>query len=191
MPPLRSGTGDASLARSPARPGSRKSARHFAERATVLRFDWDRVTPAALTQSPRIEHVWLARRPRFHVHSPDCLVLAQPGRTLVRLPHRSGHPPRRPQKRPSPGSRRPHPDRRPRTIRMEDRRGNPRLRQQISTTNLRSGTSIPLRTRISVRHKPFDLHGLECSICAGSCVRFAAAVRRPSTARRQGSPGRA
>ena len=39
-----------------------------------------------------------------HALHPDRLLLDQPGRTLVRLPHRPDDPPRRPQKRPSPGA---------------------------------------------------------------------------------------
>jgi DDE superfamily endonuclease len=57
----------------------------------------------ATHKTPAIQH-WLARHPRFQVHfTPTGLQLDQPGRALVRLPHRPEDPPRAPtsQSRPS------------------------------------------------------------------------------------------
>jgi hypothetical protein len=78
----------------------------------------------------------------------DRLVLDQPGRTLVRVSHRPADQARSPQKRPVPRKRRPRLDRavehQPRAIRVEeDRRRDPRLPRQISTTNFRRRTLGP------------------------------------------------
>ena len=96
-------------------------------------------------KTPAIQ-AWLARHPRFHMHfTPTGLQLAQPGRALVRLPHRRPAHPRRPPKRPGPRSR--HPglvrrlERRPQALRLDqDRRGDPRTTRTTNHTNLRRRT---------------------------------------------------
>lgn len=61
----------------------------------------------ATHKTPAIK-AWLAAHPRFHIHfTPDRIESDQPGRTLVRRPHRPAHPTRHPQKRGSAGERHP------------------------------------------------------------------------------------
>ena len=70
----------------------------------------DQAVPAALdvhlivdnysTHKHAKVRLWLAARPRFHVHyTPHLFFLAQSGRTMVRAYHPTGHPPRLLQKR--------------------------------------------------------------------------------------------
>ena len=58
----------------------------------------------ATHNTPEIR-AWLERRPRFHVHFTDRLILDEPGRALVRPADRQADPPRRPHLRPGPGTR--------------------------------------------------------------------------------------
>ncbi|MFC4947215.1 hypothetical protein [Pseudonocardia sp. GCM10023141] len=67
---------------------------------------------------------------------PDRILLDQPGRALVRVPHRPEDPPRHPQERPGPRGRHPVLDRgleRPPAPvhRDQDRRGDPRITRTI------------------------------------------------------------
>src|SRR6266542_3710248 len=80
-----------------------------------------------------------------HALHPDRIQLGQPGRTLVRVPHRRHDPPRRPQVCTSPRSR--HPglgrrlERQPETLHLDqDRATDPRIPRTTLSTNLRRGT---------------------------------------------------
>src|SRR4029077_14306561 len=78
--------------------------------------------------------------PISYASHPDLLVLAQPGRTLVRATDRQETTPRRPPINSGPGerhSRLDHPlERKPPTLCLDqDRRRNPRKTQLISSTN--------------------------------------------------------
>src|SRR6185312_2312710 len=91
----------------------------------------------------------LARRapplpPALH---PDQLVLAEPGRTLVRAAHRQAATPPRPQIPSGTGERHPHLghhlEREPATVRLaQDRRRNLRTTQHISSTDSRRRTLV-------------------------------------------------
>jgi transposase len=89
---------------------------------------------------------WLAKHPRFHMHfTPHRVLVDQPGRTMVRVPHRPTPAPRSPQKRSEAGKRRPRMDqdleRGPQAVRVEKDRGrDPPLPRQIYHTNFRRGT---------------------------------------------------
>src|SRR5205085_8265594 len=78
------------------------------------------------------------------LHS-DRLLVAEPGRAVVWLPHRSEDPPGRPQERAGPGSRHQVVDqgleRQPQAFRVEEERGrDPGFPRQISSANFRRGT---------------------------------------------------
>ena len=96
-------------------------------------------------QDPR--HPGLARPPPplpRPLH-PDRILLDQPGRTLVRLPHRPEAPPRRPQVRPGPRSRHPPVDRalerKPEAVRLgQDSRRDPQLTSRIYVEDFWRGT---------------------------------------------------
>ena len=96
-------------------------------------------------KTPAIQD-WLARHPRFHVHfTPTGSSLDQPGRALVRLPHRQEDPPRRPQVRPGPRSRHPRLDRalerKPAPLRLgQDSRRDPQLTSRIYVEDFRRDT---------------------------------------------------
>src|SRR5215212_5296466 len=78
---------------------------------------------------------------------PDRLLLDQPGRTLVRNPHRPTHPPRSPPQRGGPGERRPRVDqeleRGPETVHLDqDGRGHPPIPRKIYRENFRRRTLV-------------------------------------------------
>src|SRR5213592_1332911 len=86
--------------------------------------------------------------PLPHALHPHRVLLDQPGRAVVRLPHRPEDPPRQPQKHPDPRERHPRLDRRleypPQALHLDqDRRGDPRIPREILPTNFRRMTLVP------------------------------------------------
>ena len=97
---------------------------------------------------------WLTYRPpqvpcSLHL---DRVVLAQPGRTVVRLPHPATPPTQRPQEYPDPRTRHPNLghrlEREPQTLHLDqNRRTDPRIPRTTNETNYRRRTRVVLHTK--------------------------------------------
>ena len=92
-------------------------------------------------QDPRDPGMAGPPRPLPHALHPDRIVVDQSGRTVVRVPDRQAHPPRRPHQRPGPRSRHQELDRHmepgPEAVHLDqDRRGDPAFPGRVPRQNI-------------------------------------------------------